>query len=53
METFNGLHINADQEQVEIKICEHLTVGILSPFNKKLEKINFHFITEYSLQNID
>ena len=38
METFNALHINMDQEQVEIKICEHLTEGILSPFNKKLEK---------------
>ena len=38
METFNALHINMDQEQVEIKIYEHLTEGILSPFNKKLEK---------------
>ena len=34
METFNGLHIITDQKQVEITSCEHLTEGILSPFNK-------------------
>ena len=38
MDTFNGLHINTNQKQVEITSCEHLTEEILSPFNKKKEK---------------
>ena len=45
-----------DQKQVEITSCEHLTEGILSPFNKEREnklsffgRIQYLYFAEYRI----